>query len=259
MVMRRGFAARRAALIGATGLLLVFAGTGPDVAKAQGLNASVHVVPISKASAAMRALSPEEQLSRAFAAAFPRSLQAKRQGGAVMAYRPGALAWTSDGAVLVSEGAVSDEGPGGHGVLAVHYLKPEGTAFTVAGANLNAIRGELRGWLSTWVVSTDFGEKPVVVVETFDASGGVACTHTALYELEGAKPTPLGAFQSGYDDTSPKGDDPEAVSLAGSIRNIIWGRSFEVHFDGTSRFKQSFVRKGRTYVRTIADGDLPAC
>jgi hypothetical protein len=69
----------------------------------------------------------------------------------------------------------------------------------------------------------------------------------------------LGAFRSGYDNLGAEGQDPKAVSIAGSIRNIVRGQSFEVHFDGTSRFKQLFARNGSTYVKTGGDGELPGC
>lgn len=208
----------------------------------------------------MRALPETEQLAQAFAAAFTGGKErVELDSGATMVYEPGALAWTSSGAVLISSGIVEDAGPNDFGALAVHYLKPEGTAFKVTGAYPNRIEGSLMGGPPKWVVSTDFGDKPVVVTETFGAWQGMACTTTALYELGGSEPVSLGAFRSGYDNIESVGKGPKAVSITGSIRNIVKGESFEVHFDGTSRFKQFFARKGATYVKTGGDGELPDC
>ena len=231
-----------------------------DSAFAQGLNASIGDVPVSKGAEAMRALPKNEQLARAFAAAFSSDKErVELDSGAIMVYRPGALAWTSVGAVLISEGTVNGAGPDDFGALAVHYLKPEGTAFKVTGAYPNGIEGSLMGGPPKWVVSTDFGDKPVVVTETFGSWQGVACTNTALYELGGGEPVSLGAFRSGYDNIGAEGQGPKAVSITGSIRNIVRGQSFEVHFDGTSHFKQFFARKGTKYVKDGGDGELPGC
>lgn len=258
--MHRTIFSNRPFLIGAVVLAAIAGGIGSSSAFSQGLNASIGDVPVSKGAEAMRALPKNEQLARAFAAAFSSGKErVELDSGAIMVYRPGALAWTSVGAVLISEGTVNSAGPDDFGALAVHYLKPEGTAFKVTGAYPNGIEGSLMGGPPKWVVSTDFGDKPVVVTETFGSWQGVACTNTALYELGGGEPVSLGAFRSGYDNIGVEGQDPKAVSITGSIRNIVRGQSFEVHFDGTSRFKQFFARKGSTYVKTAGDGELPGC
>lgn len=258
---------KRPLVAGATALALVAAGIGIQTssgnAMAQGLNASVGEVPVSKGTEAMRMLPETEQLAKAFAAAFASGKErVELDSGATMVYEPGALAWTPSGAVLISSGIVEDAGPNDFGALAVHYLKPEGTTFKITGAYPNGIEGSLMGGPPKWVVSTDFGDKPVVVTETFGSWQGVACTNTALYELGGGEPVSLGAFRSGYDnydDIGAEGQGPKAVSITGSIRNIVRGQSFEVHFDGTFRFKQFFARKGTKYMKTGGDGELPDC
>lgn len=249
---------------GVTALAIV--ATGIDIprssgsAMAQGLNASIGAVPVSKEAEAMRSLPEKEQLAKAFAAAFGGSKErVELDSGATMVYEPGALAWTSWGAVLISSGTVEDAGPNDFGALAVHYLKPEGTAFKVIGAYPDGIEDSLVGGPPQWVVSTDFGDNPVVVTDTFGSLQGVSCTTTALYELGGGEPISLGAFRSGYDNIGAVGQGPKAVSITGSIRNIVKGKSFEVHFDGTSRFKQLFARNGTKYVKVGGDGELPNC
>ncbi|MBN9548568.1 MAG: hypothetical protein J0H31_06710 [Alphaproteobacteria bacterium] len=208
----------------------------------------------------MRALPEGEQLAKAFAAAFGDGREhVELDSGGIMVYRPGALAWTPAGAVLISSGTVEAAGPDDFGALAVHYLKPEGTTFKVTGAYPDGIEGSLMGGPPEWVVSTDFGDNPVVVTDTFGSWQGVTCTTTALHELGGGEPVSLGAFPSGYDNIGSEGQGPKAVSITGSIRNIVTGKSFEVHFDGTSRFKQFFARQGAKYVKTGGDGELPGC
>lgn len=258
--MHRTIFSNRPFLIGAVVLAAVAGGIGSSSAFSQGLNASIGDVPVSKGAEAMRALPKNEQLARAFAAAFSSGKErVELDSGAIMMYRPGALAWTSVGAVLISEGTVNGAGPDDFGALAVHYLKPEGTTFKVTGAYPNGIEGSLMGGPPKWVVSTDFGDKPVVVTETFGSWQGVACTNTALYELGGGEPVSLGAFRSGYDNIGAEGQGSKAVSITGSIRNIVRGQSFEVHFDGTSHFKQFFARKAGRYVKIGGDGELPGC
>lgn len=262
--MPRSIVSNRAFLTGAVLLAALAGGIGlqgsSNSAFAQGLNASIVDVPVSKGAEAMRALPKHEQLARAFAAAFSKGSERVRlDSGAIMVYRAGALAWTSVGAVLISEGTVDGAGPDDFGALAVHYLIPEGTSFKVTGAYPDGIEGNLMGGPPKWVVSTDFGDRPVVVTETFGEWQGVACTNTALYELGGGEPVSLGAFRSGYDNIGSEGEGPTAASVTGSIRNIVRGQSFEVHFDGTSRFKQFFTRQGTKYVKTGGDGELPAC
>jgi hypothetical protein len=262
VTMSRTISSNRAFLAGAMALAAVAVGIGlsPSSTSAQGLNASIGDVPVARGTEAMRALSENEQLARAFAAAFSGGKErVELESGGIMVYRPGALAWTSLGAVLISSGTVDEAGPDDFAALAVHYLKPEGTTFKVTGAYPNGIEGSLMGGPPKWVVSTDFSDKPVVVTETFGSWQGVACSTTALYELGGGEPVSLGAFRSGYDNIGSEGQGPKAVSITGSIRNIVRGKSFEVHFDGTSRFKQFFARKGTKYVKTGGDGELPDC
>lgn len=239
------------------------AGTIMLMAVATGIGlqgSSISAAPVSKGAEAMRALPKNEQLARAFATAFDggRERVALESGG-IMIYRPGALTWTSVGALLISPGTVDRPGPDDSGALAIHYLRPQGTTFKVTGAYPNAIEGNLTGGPPKWQISAEFGDNPVIVSETSGSWQGAACTTIALYELGGGEPVSLGAFRSGYDNAASEGQGPLAVSITGSIRNIVKGQSFEVHFDGTSRFKQFFARQGAGYVKAGGDGELPSC
>lgn len=208
----------------------------------------------------MRSLPKDEQLARAFSAAFGHGrFRRQLENGRAMVYRPGALAWTATRAILISEGSVERGDPDDFGALAVHYLIPEGTRFKIASAYLEGVGGSLMGGPPKWVVSTDFGANPVIVSETFGFWQGISCTTTSLYELGGAAPVSLGAFPSGYDNIGAEGQGPKAVSIVGSIRNIVSGKSFEVDFDGTSNFKQVFERRGAKYVKVQGNGKLPTC
>lgn len=229
------------------------------VARAEGLDASVGAVPITADAAAMRALPVKEQTARAFAAAFGGGARIAFASGEPLIYEPGALVWTSTGAVLVSSGFVERAGPDDLGAIAVHYLIPEGTTFRVVGAHPKGIEGGLAGGPPQWVVSTDFGDEPVVVTDSFDWRRGVTCATTALYGLGGGAPSPLAVFPSGYDDVGAGGEREKAVSVSGSIRNVLKGHSFEVHFRGTSDFTQVFTRVGERYVKTASDGEPPPC
>jgi len=264
VTMPRANFSNRTFVAGVTALAIIATGIGipssSGSAIAQGLNASLGAVPVSNEAEAMRMLPEREQLAKAFEAAFGGGKErVELDSGATMVYEPGALAWTSSGAILISSGILEHGGPTDFGTLAIHYLKPEGTAFKVMGAYLDGIEGSLMGGSPQWVVSTDFGDNPVVVTDTFGSWQGISCTTTALYELGGGEPTSLGVFRSGYDNIGAVGQGPKAVSITGSIRNIVKGKSFEVHFDGTSRFKQLFARKGTKYVKISGDGELPNC
>ena len=241
--------------------LVLAIGVGSVVAKAraEGLDASVGAVPITADAAAMRVLPMNEQTARAFAAAFGDGARIAFASGEPLIYEPGALVWTSTGAVLVSSGFVERAGPDDLGAIAVHYLKPEGTMFRVVAAHPKGIEGGLAGGPPQWVVSTEFGDDPVIVTDAFDWRRGVTCATTALYGLGGGAPLPLAMFPSGYDDVGAGGERAKAVSVSGSIRNILKGRSFEVHFRGSSDFTQVFTREGAHYVKTASDGEPPPC
>lgn len=250
----------RARFIALAVLTVASAGLSQGSAFAQGLNASIIPAPVAKAATAMRALSNDEQLTRAFMATRGAGPSRDRlKAGAVGAHRSAALAWTTSGAAFIIQSRADNPSPDDIGALDVYYLQPEGATFKVMGAYPRAIEGSPLGGPPQWVVSTDFGDHPIVVADTFGVWQGVACTTTALYELGGGEPIALGAFRSGYDNIGAEGQSPRAVSITGSIRNIIKGRSFEVHFDGTSRFTQVFARHGSTYVEISGDGELPAC
>lgn len=250
---------RRNASLAVVRLTLAIGVGGVTVAGAEGLDASIGVVPITADAAAMRALPVKEQTARAFAAAFDGGARVAFASGEPLIYEPGALVWTSTGAVLVSSGFVERAGPDDLGAIAVHYLKPEGTTFRVVAAHPKGIEGGLAGGPPQWVVSTDFGDEPVVVTDALDWRRGVTCATTALYGLGGGAPLPLAVFPSGYDDAGTGGERAKAVSVSGSIRNILKGRSFEVHFHGTSDFTQVFTRVGARYVKTASDGEPPPC
>lgn len=61
-----------------------------------------------------------------------------------------------------------------------------------------------------------------------------------------------------YDNTAAVDGGCKPVSVIGSIRNIVKGKSLEVNFEGTSQFIHVFARQAEKYLKIGTNGELPA-
>jgi hypothetical protein len=194
----------------------------------------------------IRALPAEEQVARAFEAAFG------SRGEAVLSvpgdgsdedvrYAPGRLIWPAFGPVLISEGKVQDPAHASAGKVAVHYLKPAGDRFEVARAFPAAVATGSNGQIARWSLNPRFSNWPVIAAEGGGTGQGYTCSWLTLTELGPAGPAGIGRVPLLYDDRGAK-EDGTGRAIEGKILNIVKNQSFDVVYSGSRAFSEHYVR-----------------
>jgi hypothetical protein len=199
----------------------------------------------------IRTLAPDEQLARAFEAAFgsrgEAAVAVETDGASeTVRFAPGRLIWASFGPVLLSEGKVQDPAHVSAGRIAVHYLKPAADRFEVAGSFPSAVVTGSSGQVARWSLSPHFSNWPVVVAEGGGTWQGYSCSWLTLTELRPAGPAQLATVPLAYDDRGAKGDEG-ARSIQGKILNVVRNQSFDVVYSGSRAFSEHYVRSGDRY------------
>lgn len=205
----------------------------------------------AKALPDIRSLAPEEQLARAFEAAFG------SRGEAVLSvpsdgsdedvrYAPGRLIWLPFGPVLVSEGKVQDPAHASAGKIAVHYLRPAGDRFEVARAFPAAVATGSNGAVASWSLNPRFSNWPVVAAEGGGTGQGYTCAWLTLTELRPDGPARIANVPLLYDDRGAK-EDGTGRSIEGKILNINKNQSFDVVYSGSRAFSEHYVRGPNGY------------
>ena len=155
-------------------------------------------------------MTKQEQLGRAFAAAFGNPAQAKAQvNGQTVVYRPGTIRWIGDRAVLISPAKSTDDCHACAGTLAVHYLKASGDRFEVTGSWPDVVPGTGWGAAPKWKLSEDFTEFPAIFAEGTGGGQGFVCTTATLVELAPSGPVKSGPIPLHYDNEGAA-TDPQA-------------------------------------------------
>ncbi len=205
----------------------------------------------AKALPDIRALAPEEQLARAFEAAFG------SRGEAVLSvpgdgsdedvrYAPGRLVWAPFGPVLISEGKVQDPAHVSAGKIAVHYLRPAGDRFEVARAFPAAVATGTNGQVARWSLNPRFSNWPVIAAEGGGTGQGYTCVYLTLTELRPDGPARVAEVPLFYDDRGAK-EDGSGRSIEGKILNINKNQSFDVVYSGSRAFSEHYVRGPNGY------------
>jgi hypothetical protein len=210
----------------------------------------------AKALPDVRALAPEEQLARAFEAAFG------SRGEAVLSvagdgadedvrFAPGRLIWLPFGPVLVSEGKVQDPAHASAGKIAVHYLRQSGDRFEVARAFPAAIATGSNGEVASWSVNPRFSNWPVIAAQGGGTGQGYSCAWLTLTELRPDGPARIANVPLLYDDRGAK-EDGAGRMIEGKILNINKNQSFDVVYSGSRAFSEHYVRGSGGY--SVAGG-----
>lgn len=206
----------------------------------------------------VRSLPSEEQLARAFEAAFG------AKGGATLKidsgkdyntdsfpeevrYTPGKLLWPSFGPVLLSEGRVVDAAHVSAGKIAIHYLKPVGDRFEVVHAWPTGVVTGSSGQVARWSASAGFSDWPVIVSEGGGMWQGYACSWAKLTELRPAGPAELATVPLTYDDSGAQADEGAGTKIEGRIINVVKNEAFDVVYTGARSFSEHWVRSGDRY------------
>ena len=212
----------------------------------------------ARAAPDVRSLPAEEQLARAFEAAFgsrgEAALTVQSDGASEdVRYAPGRLIWLPFGPVLLSEGQVQDPAHVSAGKIAIHYLRPAADRFEVARAFPAGIATGSFGRVAQWSVSPRFSTWPVVVAEGGGTWQGYTCSWLTLTELSPNGPVELASVPLAYDDRGAREDESEATSIDGRILNVVKNQSFDVVYSGSRAFSEHYVRSGNRY--SVAGGE----
>jgi len=210
----------------------------------------------AKAAPDVRTLPPQEQLARAFEAAFGsrgEAVAAVPSDGAdeEVRYAPGRLIWAPFGPVLISEGKVQDPAHASAGRIAVHYLRPAADRFEVARAFPAAVTAGSNGRVARWSLDPRFSNWPVVVAEGGGTFQGYSCSSLILTELRPDGPARVASVPLAYDDKGAKADGT-GRSIEGKILNIVKNQSFDIVYSGSRAFSEHYVRNAGGY--SVAGG-----
>jgi hypothetical protein len=217
----------------------------------------------AKALPEVRSLPPEEQLARAFEAAFG------SRGEAVLAvpgegadedvrFAPGRLIWLPSGPVLVSEGKVQDPAHASAGKIAIHYLRPAGDRFEVVRAFPAAVATGSNGQVARWSINPRFSNWPVVAAQGGGTWQGYTCSSLTLTELRPDGPVKVAEVPLVYDDTGAK-EDGSGRAIEGKILNIVSNQSFDVVYSGARAFSEHYVRGPGGYAVAGGKSTMETC
>lgn len=208
-------------------------------------------------------LPPDEQLARAFEAAFG------SRGEAVLAvpgggsdedvrYAPGRLIWLSFGPVLISEGKVQDPAHASAGRIAIHYLKPAGDRFEVVRAFPAGVVTGSSGQVARWSLSPRFSNWPVIVAEGGGTWQGYTCSMLSLTELRPEGPAKVADVPLVYDDSGAR-PDGSGKTIEGKVLNIVRNQSFDVVYSGSRAFSEHYVRGAGGYAVAGGGSTMETC
>jgi len=190
----------------------------------------------------------QDRLEMARRAAFPNGTNLA-EGDEIRTFGRSRLVETRFGPVLVSEGHIEMGSHATPGVIAVHYLRPEGTGFALRRAFLRAAENGSHGGMSGWSITRRFTGLAAVYTEGGGTWQGYTCTVATLTELRPDGPAEVALIPIYYDNAGVGGPG-HVRHLEGRIANIRRGRSFDVVFTGSTPFTEHYVwRRGR-FVRT---------
>jgi hypothetical protein len=202
---------------------------------------------------AIRSRPASEQLAAAFATAFG-GRATRTVDEAEIRFRPGSLTWIGNRAVLVSNGTNSEECHACAGMVAVHYLTPEGDGFRSAGEWLTVATDDY-GRPPDWRISSELTGRPALRVENGGGNQGIFCNFTSYYDLSGARPTEIARVQTGYANEGEEG----GFELEGRIANVRRGRSFDAVYTGYESFTETYRFRGSRFVNDVRESRVPGC
>lgn len=212
----------------------------------------------------VRTLPAEEQLARAFEAAFG------SRGEAVLAvpgdgadedvrYAPGRLIWPAFGPVLLSEGKVQDAAHVSSGKIAIHYLRAAADRFEVVRAFPAGVATGSSGQVARWSVSPRFSNWPVVVSEGGGTWQGHTCSWLKLTELRPGGPVELATVPLSYDDAGAKEDRADSISIDGKVINVGGNQAFDVVYSGSRAFSEHYVRSADGFAVAGGKSRMETC
>ncbi|HEY1606129.1 MAG TPA: SHOCT domain-containing protein [Allosphingosinicella sp.] len=209
----------------------------------------------------VRTMPMQEQLARAFTAAFGAKDQAQLQiGGRTFVYHPGRLLWVGDKAVLISPASGAGDCPDCAGTVAVHYLTPAQDQFQVSGSWPEAVSGAQWNTPPRWRMTGTYTNLPAIWEEGRNRTQDCVSGSATLTEL-----TPGGPVTSGPIRFSYRGKNGLAglllgdTNIEGHVANVQKDVSFDIVYSGDKQFTESWVKQGDRFVLQGGESRMPQC
>ncbi len=211
-------------------------------------NAAAPAAPAPAAGPSMRDRPEAEQLDTAFRAVFgqasPIDQVIDETPGSERAVR---IVWTSFGPVLLTERGVPDGAHVAIGYVGAYYLRDTGTGFEVTARYPEAAPGW--GWGSPppeWRIADNFTTYPAIYAEGGTLYQGYATAAALLVELRPEGPS-VSTFDLGADNSGASGDESEAQTYEGEIRNVVRDQSLEIVYTGTCEFTRRYLFRNNKF------------
>jgi hypothetical protein len=209
----------------------------------------------------IRTMPLNEQLSRAFAAAFGAKDQAQLQiAGRTLVFHPGRLFWIGDKAVLISPATPSGDCAGCAGTVAVHYLTPAADGFQVSGSWPEAVSGSRWTGTPKWRLTTAFTTLPAIWEEGRNSSQDCVSGSATLTELTADGPVQSGPIPTYYKNSGGLrgllGGETEITGHAGNIQKDV---SFDVVYSGDKELTETWVKQGNRFVPQGGASQVQQC
>ena len=209
----------------------------------------------------IRTMPMQEQLSRAFFAAFNAKDQAQVQiGGRTFVYHPGRLFWIGDKAVLISPASGAGDCADCGGTVGVYYLTPAGDQFQVTGSWPEAVSGAQWNTAPRWRMISTYTSLPAIWEQGTNRTQDCVSGSATLTEL-----TPGGPVTSGPVRFTYKGKNGLAglllgdTNIQGHVANVQKDVSFDVVYSGDKQFTETWVKQGDRFVLQGGETKMPTC
>lgn len=209
----------------------------------------------------VRTLPVQEQLARAFTAAFSAKDQAQVQiGGRTLVYHPGRLFWNGDKAVMIAPAS----GAGGcvdcAGTVGVYYLNPVGDHFEVAGSWPEAVSGAQWNTTPRWHMVGTYTNAPAIWEQGYNRTQDCSSGSATLTELTPAGPVTSGPIRFSYHGKSGlAGMLLGATDIQGHVANVQKDVSFDIIYSGDKQFTETWVKQGDRFVLQGGESKMPTC
>jgi hypothetical protein len=209
----------------------------------------------------IRTMPMQEQLARAFAAAFSAKDQAQVQiGGRSLVYHPGRLFWLGDKAVLIAPASAAGDCPGCAGTVGVYYLTPAGDQFQVAGSWPEAVSGALWNTPPRWRMTSTYTALPAIWEQGSRRTEDCVSGSATLTELTPAGPLSSGPIRFSYHGKTGLADILLGdTDIEGHVANVQKDVSFDVIYSGDKQFTETWVKQGNGFALQGGKTQMPQC
>ena len=209
----------------------------------------------------VRTMPMQEQLARAFTAAFNAKDQAQVQiSGRTFVYHPGRLYWDGDTAVLIAPAT----GAGGcsdcAGTVGVYYLSPAGDHFQVTGSWPEAVSGAQWNTIPHWRMLNTYTTHQAIWEQGYNRTQDCSSGSVTLTELAPGGPVTSGPIRFSYHGKNGLagillGD----TDIQGHVANIQKDVSFDVIYSGDKQFTETWVKQGDRFLLQGGESKMPTC